>query len=134
MQITNRCINMRYNIGGMMRMHHIRIRNLTNKLSVIPSFTSLIRRSPSPSVSASASSSSPSSSSSYTEAEVPFQYAAVMFDMDGTVTKSNIDFQVMRRDTKIAYGDLFTTMEAWSDESQIKRAMEVILTLGNKSP
>lgn len=53
----------------------------------------------------------------------------VVFDMDGTLTITNIDFVKMRNDTTITTGDLFTTMEAWADSRKIKKAMDIILDL-----
>jgi hypothetical protein len=59
----------------------------------------------------------------------PFMYKAVAFDMDGTLTVSNIDFVDMRQRTKITVGDLFTTMEGMRTDDEIKAAMDVILEL-----
>jgi len=49
--------------------------------------------------------------------------------MDGTLTESNIDFVDMRTRTGIKQGDLFTVMESWDEDSDITRAMDVILEL-----
>jgi len=56
-------------------------------------------------------------------------YKGVVFDMDGTLTVSNIDFAKMRKLTEIPKGDLFTTMEAWDDDARILKAMTTILEL-----
>uniref|UniRef100_A0A061QSN0 Uncharacterized protein n=1 Tax=Tetraselmis sp. GSL018 TaxID=582737 RepID=A0A061QSN0_9CHLO len=60
-------------------------------------------------------------------ASIPFE--GVVFDMDGTLTVSNIDFNDMRSRTGISKGDLFTVMESWDGEEEITEAMEVILEL-----
>lgn len=54
---------------------------------------------------------------------------AVVFDMDGTLTRAEIDFAQMRARTGILTGDLFATMESWPDEKTVKNAMEVILEM-----
>ena len=59
----------------------------------------------------------------------PASCAGVVFDMDGTLTVSNIDYTTMRQKTGIPVGDLFTVMESWDDGDRIKRSMETILEL-----
>jgi hypothetical protein len=49
--------------------------------------------------------------------------------MDGTLTEAHIDFADMRARTGIPMGDLFTVMEAWTDDARIKAAMDVILEI-----
>lgn len=48
---------------------------------------------------------------------------------DGTLTQAHIDFEDMRARTDIPVGDLFTVMEAWEDQSKIKRSMDIILSI-----
>jgi 3-oxoacyl-ACP reductase-like protein len=50
----------------------------------------------------------------------PLLYSGVIFDMDGTLTVSNIDYVTMRKSTEIPVGDLFTVMESWDDGDRIK--------------
>ncbi|KAL4425887.1 hypothetical protein ABPG75_009903 [Micractinium tetrahymenae] len=59
----------------------------------------------------------------------PLVYSGVIFDMDGTLTISNIDYVTMRKKTGIPVGDLFTVMESWDDGDRIKRSMDTILEL-----
>jgi len=59
-------------------------------------------------------------------------YEGVVFDMDGTLTVSNIDFADMRERTGIREGDLFTVMERMND-AQHATAMRVILELESKA-
>ena len=49
-----------------------------------------------------------------------------VFDMDGTLTLSNIAFDEMRTRTGIPYGDLFTVMEGWQRPDRIRAAFDVI--------
>ena len=59
-------------------------------------------------------------------------YEGVVFDMDGTLTVSNIDFADMRERTGILEGDLFTVMERMTD-AQHATAMSVIEELEAKA-
>lgn len=54
---------------------------------------------------------------------------AVVFDMDGTLTRAEIDFARMRARTAIPTGDLFATMESWPEQKTVREAMEVILEM-----
>ena len=51
-------------------------------------------------------------------------YSGIVFDMDGTLTVSNIDYAKMRRSVGIPVGDLFTVMESWDDGDRIQRRCE----------
>lgn len=70
-----------------------------------------------------ASSSSPSSTTS------PLVYDGIIFDMDGTLSVSCIDYQLMRQSLDIPQGDLFTVMETWDDGDRILRSMDTILEI-----
>lgn len=59
----------------------------------------------------------------------PLVYDGVIFDMDGTLTVSNIDYVTMRQAVGIPVGDLFTVMESWGDGERIKSSMDFILEL-----
>ncbi len=47
-----------------------------------------------------------------TDQASPLVYSGVVFDMDGTLTISNIDYVTMRKQTGIPVGDLFTVRPA----------------------
>lgn len=56
-------------------------------------------------------------------------FSFVVFDMDGTLTVSNIDFKLMRERTGILEGDLFTVMDSWRDEDRVTEAHRIILEM-----
>ena len=60
-------------------------------------------------------------------------YEGIIFDMDGTLSVSYIDYVKMRSSIDIPYGDLFTVMETWTDGQRIKAAVEIILDIESKA-
>jgi len=57
------------------------------------------------------------------------RYQGIVFDMDGTLSVSCIDYQLMRRSLDIPEGDLFTVMETWDDGDRISSSMDTILEI-----
>jgi HAD superfamily hydrolase (TIGR01549 family) len=60
---------------------------------------------------------------------MPLVYDGVIFDMDGTLSVSCIDYQLMRNTIDVPVGDLFTVMETWTDGERIKNSMDAILEI-----
>jgi HAD superfamily hydrolase (TIGR01549 family) len=60
---------------------------------------------------------------------MPLVYDGVIFDMDGTLSVSCIDYQLMRNTIDVPVGDLFTVMETWTDGERIKKSMDAILEI-----
>ncbi|KAL4523822.1 hypothetical protein Ndes2526B_g08055 [Nannochloris sp. 'desiccata'] len=60
---------------------------------------------------------------------MPLVYDGVIFDMDGTLSVSCIDYQLMRNTIDVPVGDLFTVMETWTDGDRIKKSMDAILEI-----
>jgi len=56
-------------------------------------------------------------------------YKGIIFDMDGTLSVSCIDYQLMRNSLDIPEGDLFTVMETWDDGDRISSSMDTILEI-----
>ena len=56
-------------------------------------------------------------------------YQGIVFDMDGTLSVSCIDYQLMRKSLDIPEGDLFTVMETWDDGDRISSSMDTILEI-----
>lgn len=56
-------------------------------------------------------------------------YQGIVFDMDGTLSVSCIDYQLMRKSLDIPEGDLFTVMETWDDGDRIASSMDTILEI-----
>lgn len=56
-------------------------------------------------------------------------YKGIIFDMDGTLSVSCIDYQLMRKSLDIPEGDLFTVMETWDDGDRISSSMDTILEI-----
>lgn len=64
-----------------------------------------------------------------TASSTPLVYDGIIFDMDGTLSVSCIDYGKMRESIGIPTGDLFTVMESWTDGSRIKKSMDTILEI-----
>lgn len=56
-------------------------------------------------------------------------YQGIIFDMDGTLSVSCIDYQLMRQSLDIPEGDVFTVMETWDDGDRISSSMDTILEI-----
>lgn len=56
-------------------------------------------------------------------------YDGIIFDMDGTLSVSCIDYKLMRSSIDIPMGDLFTVMETWTEGSRIAKSMDIILDI-----
>ena len=63
------------------------------------------------------------------EEENSLVYQGIIFDMDGTLSVSCIDYQLMRDSLDIPEGDLFTVMETWDDGDRISSSMDTILEI-----
>ena len=64
-----------------------------------------------------------------TASVTPLVYDGIIFDMDGTLSVSCIDYQLMRESLDIPQGDLFTVMETWDDGDRILQSMDTILEI-----
>jgi HAD superfamily hydrolase (TIGR01549 family) len=60
---------------------------------------------------------------------VPLVYEGIIFDMDGTLSVSCIDYAFMRSSLDIPEGDLFTVIETWDDGDRILSSMDTILEI-----
>ena len=57
------------------------------------------------------------------------RYDGIIFDMDGTLSVSVIDYALMRDSLEIPEGDLFTVIETWDDGDRILESMDTILEI-----
>ena len=57
------------------------------------------------------------------------RYDGIIFDMDGTLSVSVIDYALMRDSLEIPEGDLFTVIETWDDGNRILKSMDTILEI-----
>lgn len=62
-------------------------------------------------------------------AHLACRYDGIIFDMDGTLSVSVIDYALMRDSLEIPEGDLFTVIETWDDGNRILKSMDTILEI-----
>ena len=74
-------------------------------------------------------SSSDSSTNSTLDRSSKLSYDGIIFDMDGTLSVSVIDYALMRNSLDIPEGDLFTVIETWDDGDRILSSMDTILEI-----